>query len=108
MEEPKRYHIDCILSKQRFNNSISDAKTLPRDDVHSDHNLGLYKECKKRLKPIKQAKWRKLKWNLEKKVKSKEIYMKEVIKQKLRQIDEFTGSLEDSWGNVIEILAIRK
>ena len=58
-----------------------------------------------RLKAMKKAGKRKLKWNLER-IRSKENDLKEVIEQKLRQIDGVTGSVEDNWGKVKENLLV--
>jgi hypothetical protein len=53
-----------------------------------------------RLKAIKKAGKRKLKWNLQKQMKSKENRVKEEIEQKFSQIDGVIGSVEDSWRKV--------
>ena len=88
--------------KQRFRNSISDAKTLPGADINSDHNL-LVAEVQTRLKAIKKAGKKKPKWNLEQ-IKSKENHLKEVMEQNFSQIDGVTDSVEDNWGKVKETL----
>ena len=61
----KSYQIDYI-EKPGFKNSIQDIKTIPRVDTDSDHNR-LVAKVQTRLKSIKKAGKRKLKWNLEKK-----------------------------------------
>ena len=56
----KHYHINYILVKQRFKNSVRDKKTLPGENIDSVHNL-LVEEVQTRLKAIKEAGMGKLK-----------------------------------------------
>jgi hypothetical protein len=98
----KIYQIDYIVVKQRFRNSTRHLKTIPGVDIDSDHNLQVAEEQTK-LQSIKKAGNRKPKWSLER-IKSKENHVKQVMEQKFSQIDEVTGSVEDSSGKVKETL----
>jgi endonuclease/exonuclease/phosphatase family metal-dependent hydrolase len=49
--DQSRHHLDYILLKHRFRNSVKDVQTLPEADIDSDHNLLVAKICT-RLKKI--------------------------------------------------------
>ena len=82
------------MVKQRFRNSIGDVKTLPGADIDSEHKLLVAELGRGNQNGIFE------------KINRKENHVKEVIEQKLCQIDGVTGSVEDNWGKVKETLSI--
>jgi hypothetical protein len=60
-----RYHLDYVLVKQRFSNSVKDVQTMPGADIDSDHNLLVATICTRSKKIIRFHK-RKPRWDLEK------------------------------------------
>ena len=60
-----QHHLDYILVRHRFRNSVKDVQTLPGADIDSDHNLLVDKICT-RLKKITRFQKRRPKWYLKK------------------------------------------
>jgi exonuclease III len=60
----ERYQIDYIMVRQRYRNSVKNAKSYPGADVNSDHNLVAMSTDIKLKKIMKRG--NKKKWNMEK------------------------------------------
>ena len=60
-----RHHLDCVLVKHQFRNSVKDVQTLPGADIDSDHNILVAKICTI-LKKIIRFRKRRPRWDLEK------------------------------------------
>jgi len=87
------YQMDYILTKQRYRNSVKNAKTLPGADADTDHNL-VAMMVHLQLKLIRKEKKKANKWNKEKlKAKSKELAEK--IEENIKEIEKATT--EERW-----------
>lgn len=95
-----RYQLDYILTKQRYRNSVKNAKTLPGADADSDHNL-VAMTVHLQLKFIRKKKKKVNKWNKEKlKTKSKEL--EENIEANIREMEMATT--EERWRELKETI----
>lgn len=65
-----------MLVKERYRNSVKNARSYPGADIDSDHNLVMI-NLAVRLKKVAKAKYRK-KWNLENLEKKAESFRKEI------------------------------
>ncbi len=83
-----RYQLDYILVKNRYRNSVKNAKAYPGADADTDHNLVVMTMAVK-LKFIKRRKRTRQRWNKEElKIKSREISRKieeQLQKEKMNQ-----------------------
>ena len=50
-----RFHIDYILAKHRYRNSVKNSRSYPRADAKTDHNLVMAK-IKLKLKKLQRSK----------------------------------------------------
>jgi hypothetical protein len=82
-----RYQIDYLLVRQRYRNSVKNARTYPGADADSDHNLVAMK-MELKLKKIVRGKTQ-LKWDLEK-LKVKKDAFKQDIEDQLTEREGMT------------------
>ena len=95
-----RYHLDYILVKQRYRNSVKNARTMPGTDADTDDNLVIMKAQIKR-KFIKRKKTVKQRWNYKNLTeKSNELGRK--IEENLTECEG--DSTEERWKRLKDII----
>jgi len=93
-----RHHLDCILVKHRFRNSVKDVQTLPGADIDSDHNL-LVAKFRTRLKKIIKFQKSRPRWDLEQLYAQRQ-RVQDTLEKKLRSIECESGNAEVQWKNI--------
>lgn len=94
----RRYQIDYFLVRQRYRNSVKDARSYPGADANSDHSL-IGMKTRVTFKEIRGAKRRK-KWDLDKLKISGEFGEKVQETIKSSEGEE----IEEKWGRIKETI----
>src|SRR4030088_1912942 len=90
-----RYQLDYILVRQRFRNSVKNAKSYPGADVYSDHNLVMM-NVEVKLKKVKKGQRRK-RWLLEGIEGKVDAFQKEIGKELTKNQNDQEQSGTNSW-----------
>src|SRR6218665_2329949 len=90
-----RFQLDYILVKQRYRNSVKNARAMPGADANTDHNLDIMR-AQIKLKFIERKKTVKHRWNL--KERSNELERK--IEENLTESEG--NSIEERWKRLKE------
>ena len=95
-----RYQLDYILTKQRYRNSVKNAKTLPGADADTDHNLVAI-TVHLQLKFIGRKRKKVNKWNMEN-LKTKSKALAEKIEESI--IEREMATTEERWRELKETI----
>ena len=87
-----RHHLDYILVKQQFRNSVKYVQTLPGADIDSDHDL-LVAKVHIRLKKIIRFQKSRPRWDLEKLFAERQ-RVQNILEEKLGAIECESGNAE--------------
>ena len=100
----ERFQIDYILVKERYRNSVKDARTYPGADMDSDHNL-LVSKLQVKLKKIRKGR-REKRWNLDKLRCDRSVQEKFVkgVEEDIRNKKQLQENIEGRWGEIKEVV----
>jgi len=91
-----RYQLDYILVRQRYGNSVKNARSYPGADIDSDHNLVMMTAAVRLKKNVKKRLSRK-KWQLED-IETKTAAFQEGLREELtKRSDGQRTSVEEEW-----------
>ena len=91
-----RYQLDYILVRQRYGNSVKNARSYPGADIDSDHNLVMM-TIEVRLKRRLQKTSRHKKWRLEGIEEKAGAFQKETLKELVKGGTDQGRSVDDDW-----------
>jgi len=93
-----RHHLDYILVKHRFRNSVKDGQTLSGADIDSDYNL-LVAKVRTRLKKIIRFQKSRPGWDLVMLYAQRQ-RVQDTLEEKLGAIECESGNAEVQWKNI--------
>jgi len=97
-----RYQLDYILVKQRYRNSVKNARAYPGADVYSDHNLVMAK-IETRLKKIVRIN-RKKKWCM-KDLENKKGQFQRAVEKEIKRVNDYeVGGVDKEWCKLKEAI----
>jgi len=99
-----RYQLDYILVKQRYRNSVKNARAYPGADVDTDHNLVMAK-IELKLKRISKS-IRKKKWCMNDLEKQKGKFQRTVEAELMKQKSNGIQGVEGEWRNLKEAITV--
>ena len=99
-----RYQLDYILVKQRYRNSVKNARAYPGADVDTDHNLVMAK-IELKLKRISKS-IRKKKWCMNDLEKQKGKFQRTVEAELMKQESNGIQGVEGEWRNLKEAITV--